>query len=84
MKLTLKQAKAKYVEAKEAYYAGQPIMSDQKFDALEDWITQKDPNWSELSKTGVIGKKEVRLPYYMPSLSKCYPEAIDSWFNKFS
>lgn len=83
MKLTLKQAKAKYVEAKEAYYAGQPIMSDQKFDALEDWIAQKDPDWSELSKTGVIGKKEVRLPYYMPSLSKCYPEAIDSWFNKF-
>lgn len=85
MGLTLKQAKQKYIEAQTAYYEGHPIMSDPTFDRLEDWIKSKDPKWVKLSKTGVsVGaKKEVKLPQFMPSLNKVYPDEVDSWFNKF-
>lgn len=85
MGLNLKEAKALYLKAKKAYYNGKPIMTDAKFDKLEDWITSKDSSWEELKKTGVkVGKKhEVKLPYYMPSLNKCYPQHIDSFFDKY-
>ena len=85
MKLTLKEAKLKYKEAKVAYYNGSPIMSDATFDRLEDWIRSKEPDWKGLKKTGVkVGSKhKVKLPFFMPSLNKCYPEAINEWFTKF-
>lgn len=83
MKLTLDQAKAKYIEAKDAYYKGSPIMSDPTFDRLEAWIKTKDPKWKGLHQTGIkVGKKvEVELPYFMPSLDKRYT-TIDEWFTK--
>ena len=83
MKLTPDQAKAKYLEAKDAYYKGSPIMSDPTFDRLEAWIKSKDPKWRGLHRTGVkVGKKvEVKLPHFMPSLDKRYTN-IDEWFTK--
>lgn len=81
--MKLKEAKELYLQAKKAYYDGTPIMSDQKFDALEDKIKAVAPDWIELQKTGVaLGKRDVTLPFFMPSLNKCY-EDIDSWFDKY-
>lgn len=80
--MTLTEAKALYLEAKTAYYNGAPIMSDPKFDKLEDKIRAKDPTWKELAKTGVRvkdKKTEVALPNLMPSLDKKYPEEIEKW-----
>lgn len=73
--MSLQTMKAKYIEAKNAYYnstAGKTVMSDAQFDALEDRIRKLDPTWSELKKTGVkVGKKtEVPLRVPMPSLDK--------------
>ena len=81
--MKLSECKKLYLEAKEAYYLGNPIMSDATFDRLENWISSKDPDWDPLKKTGVkIGKKvEVELPFFMPSLDKRY-ENIDEWFTK--
>lgn len=81
--MKLSECKKLYLEAKEAYYLGNPIMSDATFDRLENWISSKDPDWEPLKKTGVkIGKKvEVELPFFMPSLDKRY-ENIDEWFTK--
>lgn len=82
--MNLVEAKQKYKEAVDAYYAGTPIMSDQTFDRLEDWIKRKDPDWKYLAQThDTIGKREVKLPFFLPSLNKMYPEQIDQWFDKF-
>jgi len=56
--MTLDEAKALYLKAKEAYYNSKPIMSDAKFDKLEDAIKSKAPKWPELSKTGVKVKNK--------------------------
>lgn len=81
----LDQAKRKYIKAKKAYYNSAPIMSDAAFDKLEDAIRKFDPDWKELSKTGVKvsnKKTEVDLLHPMPSLAKAYPEQIDKWLAK--
>jgi len=83
--MELAQLKKKYKAAQTAYYAGEPIMSDSQFDKLEDRIRALDPKWSGLSKTGtnkISKKQKVKLPYFMPSLSKVYPEAVDKWVEK--
>ena len=82
--MTLAQLKALYKRAKAAYYNAQPIMTDAKFDKLEDRIKELAPDWAELNKTGVkvLGKKtEVELEHFMPSLNKHYPEAIGKWLE---
>lgn len=82
--MKLSEAKKLYLDAKRAYYSGgSPIMSDARFDKLEDWLQAKCPEWEELRNTGVkVGKKvEVPLPFFMPSLSKVYPEDADRWFD---
>lgn len=83
--LTLVQAKRKYLQAKEAYYNSDPVMSDAKFDLLEDHIRKLDPKWDQLRKTGVAVKNkktEVELPEPMPSLGKAYPKDLPKWFGK--
>ncbi len=83
--LTLAQQKKLYKQAKKAYYNSDPIMSDAKFDKLEDAIKAQDPEWPELHKTGVkiLGKKsEVKHLCLMPSLSKAYPEDLPKWLAK--
>lgn len=90
VKLDIEQAKRKYLEAKRAYYAGRPIMSDVSFDKLEDWLKSHAPEWEALKQTGVspkddkIGRKtEVKLAQFMPSLNKLYPEEVNDWFFKY-
>lgn len=66
-----------YLKAKKEYYAGTPIMTDLEFDTLEDQLREKYPNWKPLIATGYKGKKEkTKLPCYLPSLSKRYPEDL--------
>jgi DNA ligase (NAD+) len=82
---TLDTLKARYLEAKEAYYNDQPLMSDAEFDKLEDRIRKLSPNWIELKKTGVKvkdKKTEVPLLRPMPSLAKMYPEAVLKFYNR--
>lgn len=82
----LKEMKAMYVRASNAYYnTGKSLMSDAAFDKLEAEIRKADPTWSKLKKTGVavIDKKtEVALDRFMPSLNKRYPQKIESFAAK--
>lgn len=86
--MNLSEAKALYIKAKDAYYnTGNPIITDAQYDKLENWISKKDPDWPELHKTGIragkIGKKqEIKLPFYMPSLNKYYPDEVDKLWSK--
>lgn len=64
-----------YLRAKREYEAGTPILTDAEFDALEDKLKLKYPTWAPLHETGYKGKKEkVKLPCFLPSLSKVYPK----------
>lgn len=83
--MNLKEMKALYKKANAAYNnGGTVIMTDAEFDKLEAKIRKLDPEWSHLRKTGAtVGKKvAVKLPRFMPSLSKCYPETLDKWTAK--
>jgi len=81
----LTKAKARYTKAKQAYFNGDAeIMTDAEFDILENKIRKADPNWKGLHETGasVKHKAKVLLHKPMPSLNKCYPDAIDKWLAK--
>lgn len=83
--LTLTQMKSLYKKARDAYYNKDTLlMSDAKFDALEDKIKRQDPTWEGLKKTGapVKHKAKVTLAEFMPSLNKAYPEDIPRWLVK--
>lgn len=47
----------KLMEAKEAYYNGEPIMSDDEFDTLEDELRKKDPDNDYFSIVGITNSK---------------------------
>lgn len=71
-----------YKAAKDTYYNSTPILTDARFDALEDHLRKLYPNWKELKKTGTKPtKQEVKLPVPMPSLDKLYPD--DKKLKKF-
>ena len=55
-----------------AYTKGEPMMSDEEFDAYEDQLRDLSPNDKLLSKIGSAPSKKmkVRLPYSMGSLPK--------------
>lgn len=80
--MTLDKKKALYMRARKKYDNdpdGDQLMTDAKFDALEDEIRAVEPDWAELHKTGsdVADKKtECDLPQFMPSLNKRYPEKL--------
>ncbi|QDH83545.1 DNA ligase [Achromobacter phage Motura] len=87
--LTLAQKKTLYKKACESYYAGESgrgpkqstVMTDAQFDRLEDLIKAEQPDWVGLKRTNTnaIGKKEkVKLPHFMPSLNKAYPEHVEA------
>lgn len=81
MSKILNEQKALYKRAVVAYYnKDRQIMSDHAFDELTRVISEADPDWIELEKTGtrVVDEKiEVELPVFAPSLNKRYGGHID-------
>src|SRR6478609_7476292 len=81
--MKLSEKKKLYVRANAVYNnQGRPLMTDVEFDRLETEIKKADPNWEYLRETGapVKNKKtEVKLPRFMPSLRKVYPEKLQTW-----
>jgi DNA ligase (NAD+) len=81
--MNLDAMKRKYLKAKDAYYAGKPIMTDKQFDDLEDKIREQDPKWLK-GKTGapIKNKKmKVKLPIPMFSLDKVKPPTVMKWVD---
>jgi DNA ligase (NAD+) len=77
-----------YLEAKQAYYYGTPILSDADFDALEDSIRKENPDAAILSITGAPIPKENLLTkathrMFMGSQEKINSEAeLLDWLAK--
>lgn len=77
------------VLANEVYRNKSPIISDNQFDILEDFIRNKFPNNKVIKLIGApipAGKNKATLPYEMWSMDKIKPDtkALDNWKNKFT
>jgi NAD-dependent DNA ligase len=74
-------------DANNAYYnLGKPLLTDDLYDVVKDYLTQKDPQNPVLEEVGaVIEGAKVTLPEYMGSLDKIRddPKALISWKKKY-
>jgi NAD-dependent DNA ligase len=64
----------------------QPIMTDNEYDILEDYIKEKYPNNNAIQKIGApVTKNKVTLPYFMGSMDKIKPDtnALTNWKTKY-
>lgn len=86
-KLTEKQLSIVLDEASKAYYNETPIMTDNEFDIIKEYMESKYPNNKILIRIGapVQEKNKVRLPYDMPSMDKIKPDtdALPKWKTKY-
>ena len=72
----------------ELYRNQEPILSDNQFDILEDFIRNKYPDNKVIKQIGApipVGKNKATLPYEMWSMDKIKPDtkALDNWKAKF-
>jgi NAD-dependent DNA ligase len=77
------------IMANEVYRNKNPIISDNQFDILEDFIKNKFPDNKVIKLIGApipIGKNKATLPYEMWSMDKIKPDtkALENWKAKFS
>ena len=64
----------------------QPIMTDNEYDILQDYITEKYPSNQEVYKIGApVEKNKAQLPYEMGSMDKIKPDtsALSNWTKKY-
>jgi NAD-dependent DNA ligase len=65
----------------------QPIMTDNEYDILQDYITEKYPSNQEVYKIGApVEKNKAQLPYEMGSMDKIKPDtaALSNWTKKYT
>ena len=63
-----------------------PLITDNQYDILEDYIKQKYPKNTIVGKIGApVEKNKVKLPYEMASMDKIKPDtkALSSWKSKY-
>jgi DNA ligase (NAD+) len=64
----------------------QPIMTDNQFDILQDYITEKYPKNEAVHQIGApVTSRKVTLPYSMGSMDKIKPDtnALANWMGKY-
>jgi NAD-dependent DNA ligase len=76
------------VVSNELYRNQKPMINDNQFDILEDFIREKFPENKVIRLIGApipVGKNKAVLPYEMWSMDKIKPDtkALDSWKKKF-
>ncbi len=84
--MTIDQTVAKLIEAKDAYYSGDPIMTDEEFDALEESLYEMDSDndYFDIVGATIVGNK-VKHDYPMLSMGKAKSiEEVTKWLNKIS
>jgi NAD-dependent DNA ligase/DNA polymerase/3'-5' exonuclease PolX len=73
-------------KASDAYYNKDPILTDNQFDIIKEFITKKYPNEQVLKDIGApVQSNKVKLPYFMGSMDKIKPDtnALTKWQEKF-
>lgn len=82
--MTIEQIVESLIEAKEAYYSGDPIMSDAHFDALEDKLRELDPSNEYFDLVGAPERgAKIKHQFRMRSMQKCNTfEHIQKWYER--
>jgi len=75
--------------AADAYYIkGKPVISDDLYDLIYDYLKKKNPNHPAVQRIGapIEADKKVELPYYMGSLDKIRddPKALTKWLGSYN
>ena len=68
------------------YYKGSPVISDDIFDIMKDYLEKKDPKNPILKEIGAVAPGEkVDLPYWMGSLDKIREDekVLNNWKTKY-
>lgn len=68
------------------YRNSQPIMTDNQFDILQDFIAKKYPSNQHVYQIGApVEKNKATLPYFMGSMDKIKPDsnALANWVAKY-
>ena len=75
------------VSANDAYYNKKPILSDDQFDIVKEYVELKYPSNTVLKNIGApVEKGKVLLPFNMPSMNKIKPDtdALAKWKQKYT
>ena len=67
------------------YYEGHPVISDDIFDIMKNYLTEKDPSNPVLKEIGApVSGTKVKLPFWMGSLDKIREDekSLNSWKTK--
>lgn len=73
-------------EANKQYYNNAPIMTDNEYDILKEYVESKYPQNNVVHEIGApVEKNKVTLPYTMGSMDKIKPDtnALSNWKSKF-
>lgn len=84
--LTENQLSSIVIQANDAYYNSNPILTDTQYDIIKEFIEKKYPHNEAVKLIGApITKSKVVLPYKMASMNKIKPDtnALSSWSNKY-
>ena len=85
--LNEKQLAALIEYANQKYYNQTPLLTDNEFDIIKEYVAEKYPNNAVILEIGApIEKNKVKLPYHMASMDKIKPDtgALESWTKKYS
>ena len=72
--------------ANSLYYNDEPVMTDNQYDIVKEYIEKNYPNNAAIKEIGAeVERNKVKLPYEMASMDKIKPDtnALISWMNKF-
>lgn len=72
--------------ANSKYYNQTPIMTDNQYDIVKEFVEQKYPNNTAITEIGAeVERNKVKLPYEMASMDKIKPDtnALNNWMSKF-
>lgn len=74
--------------ANDKYYNDEPVLGDDVYDLLEDYLRKIDPKNPYLNKTGAPVREDiekVKLPVWLGSLDKIKPgtRKLEIWFEKY-
>ena len=68
------------------YYNQTPVMTDNQYDIVKEFIEHKFPNNAIITEIGAeVERNKVKLPYEMASMDKIKPDtgAVTSWIQKY-
>lgn len=85
-KLSQKDLEDLVEKARSAYFNDAPIMTDNEYDIIKEYLERQHPTSEILKNVGAPVKKDkVTLPYEMASMDKIKPDtgALLAWTNKY-